>query len=555
MALKVIMIKRSLDKKREELRQLKEKDHEFEEREQQLEQAIEEAETEEDETAVNDEIEKFETEKGKHEKAKNTLQDEIDGLEENLKEIEEKAPGAASGIRNQRKEKTNRKDETEIMVRRKFFGMDMQERSAFFANENVKTFLENVREMGRNAAMQKRAITGAELTIPTEVLDLIRQNIASYSKLIKHVRLRPVSGKARQNVMGTIPEAVWTEMCAKLNEIDFGFTQTEVDGYKVGGVIYICQATLEDSDYNLASEIIEALGAAIGIALDKAILYGVGTKMPLGIAARIGQTQEPSDYPATARPWTDLHATNAVTIPEEKHGLDFFKEIVKAGGNAKGKYASGAKFWAMNETTHTTMMVEAMNFNSAGAIVSIQNNTMPVIGGVIEILSDDIIPDGNIIGGYGELYLLAERAGSMFARSDEYRFAEDQVAFKGTARYDGEPVIAEGFVLIGLGNAPETSAKFAGDTANDASLSELTIGTETLSPGFDAGKYAYTVTASGASGAVNAVPTQNSANVAITYGGNKINNGSSLSFSGTKNLVITVTNGASKLVYTVKITK
>ncbi len=548
MALKALMLKRNIDKKRQELEELRSKDADFEKREAELERSIEEASTEEEEKTVSEEVDKFEAEKDEHEKSKVRLQEEIDGLEKELKETEEKVD------RSKEKEK-ERKDEKTMVVRQKFFGMDAQERTAFFESENVRTFLEHVREVGENAPMQKRAVSGAELTIPTEVLDLIRQNIENYSKLINRVRLRSVSGTSRQNVMGTIPEAVWTEMCAKLNEIDFGFTQTEVDGYKVGGVIYICKATLEDSDYNLASEIIDALGAAIGIALDKAILYGVGTKMPLGIATRIGQTQEPSDYPATARPWTDLHETNVATIAKEKHGLDFYKEIALASGKAKGKYARGTKFWAMNETTYTTMMVEAMNFNSAGAIVSVQNGTMPVIGGDIVVLSDDIISDNNIIGGYGELYLLAERAGSTFARSDEYRFAEDQVAFKGTARYDGEPVIAEGFVLIGLGSAPATSAKFAGDTANDATLSSLEIGTETLSPVFDSGKYAYTVTATGTKGVVEAVATQDSAKVSVMYDGKKINNGSEIAFSGTKNLEITVTNGASKMVYTVKITK
>ena len=37
----------------------------------------------------------------------------------------------------------------------------------------------------------------------------------------------------------------------------------------------------------LAGEIIDALGRAIGLALDKAILYGTGTRMPLGIVTRL----------------------------------------------------------------------------------------------------------------------------------------------------------------------------------------------------------------------------------------------------------------------------
>ena len=41
--------------------------------------------------------------------------------------------------------------------------------------------------------------------------------------------------------------------------------------------------------------------------------------------------------------------------------------------------------------------------------------------------------------------------------------------FKGTARYDGLPVIAEGFVAIGINDTvPTTSLSFATDSANAA---------------------------------------------------------------------------------------
>lgn len=545
MALRAIMLKAKIDKKREELKKLKEKDAEFATREAELETAIGEAQTEEEQQVVSGQVETFETEKKKHDEKKENLEKEIEDLENDLKK-EEQQPEEPVRAREPKGEKRTMEN------RRKFFGMNAQERTAFFANENVKNFLQRVRELG----FEKRAVKGADLTIPTEILDLIRENIMDYSKLVRRVRLRTVSGKARQTVMGTVPEAVWTEMCAKLNEIDFGFTQTEVDGYKVGGVIYICKATLEDSDYDLAEEIITALGIAIGIALDKAILYGFGTKMPLGIVTRLEQTSEPSDYPANARPWVDLHTTNVITIDSGKTGLEFFKEIVAAGGKTKNRYARGTKFWAMNETTYTKIKIEAMNFNMAGAIVSVQDGTMPVAGGDIEVLSEDIIADNNIVCGYGELYLLAERAGSEFERSDQYKFAEDQVAFKGSARYDGEPVIAEGFVSIGLGSAPAKSATFAGDTANDASLIDLTIGTETLNPTFDSNKFSYTIaSATGTDGAVTATPAQAGAKVEITYDGKNVVNGGTIKFSGTKTLTVTVKNGLGVMQYTVQITK
>ena len=548
MALRALIIGKKLMEARGRLEKLREKDEEFQTREAELEEAISEAESEEDQEAVEKLVEEFETEKEAHEEEKKKLEEEISDMESELEEI---AKEPAARMKKQVKEK--RVEGRTMETRKKFFGMDAQERDAFFANEEVKEFLQRARDL----AIQKRTITGAELTIPTQVLELIRENVENYSKLVNRVRVRYVSGKARQNVMGAFPEAVWTEACASLNELSFGFTQTELDGYKVGGIIYICIATLEDSDYDLASEIITALGAAIGIALDKAILYGTGVKMPLGIVSRLAQDSQPSDYPTVSRPWEDLSGTNLITI-SGKTGLALFQELAKSTKVIKGKYSRGVKFWAMNESTYTDLMVEAMSINAAGAIVSAQGATMPVVGGDIVVLSDDIITDGNIIVGYGDLYLLAERAGSSFARSDEYRFADDQVAFKGTARYDGAPIIAEGFAAIGIGSAPATDATFPGDTANDTTLTDLSIGSLSLSPTFNPETLSYTATATAASDAVTANPTQARAKVTLTYNGKNYPNGGSVKWladSTAHPLEIEVENGVSVRTYTVQVTK
>ena len=98
-------------------------------------------------------------------------------------------------------------------------------------------------------------------------------------------------------------------------------------------------------------------------------------------------------------------------------------------------------------------------------MVSGVNGVMPVVGGIIEVLS--FIPDNVIIAGYFDLYTLAERAGSRFASSEHVRFLQDQTVFKGTARYDGAPAIAEAFVAIGInGTTPNATMTFPTDTAN-----------------------------------------------------------------------------------------
>jgi len=234
---------------------------------------------------------------------------------------------------------------------------------------------------------------------------------------------------------------------------------------KVGGYFAVCNANIEDSDIDLASELLTAIGQAIGLALDKAILYGTGTRMPLGVMTRLVQTSAPADYPATARAWADLHTSNVKSIAAGTEDADLIKELVLASGAAKSKYSRGEKVWVMNEATYTTLIANALTINAAGGIVAGINGEMPVVGGIIEVL--DFIPDNVIIGGYFDLYLLAERAGTRFATSEHVRFIQDQTVLKGTARYDGQPAIAEGFVAIGLnGTTPNATMTFAADSAN-----------------------------------------------------------------------------------------
>ena len=271
--------------------------------------------------------------------------------------------------------------------------------------------------------------------------------------------------------MGTIPEAVWTDCCANLNELNLAFNDVEVNCWKVGGYFAVCNANLEDSDIDLASELLTALGQAIGLALDKAILYGTGTRMPLGVVTRLAQTAAPADYPATARPWVDLHTANIKSIAASVTGTALFAQIVIDSAAAKGKYSRGEKVWVMNETTYATVVAAGMAVDANGAIVAGVNGRMPLTGGIIEVL--DFIPNNVIIGGYFDLYLLAERGGQKFATSEHVRFLQDQTVMKGTARYDGQPAIAEGFVAIGLnGVTPTASMTFAADAANAANQGE-----------------------------------------------------------------------------------
>jgi len=465
MALKTLMLKRQIDLKKKALGELNDKLAGFATREAELEQAISEVENDEQRNAVEESITAFETERSEAQTSADQLTEEIRNLESELEseEAQQNTEPAAAGTPAAAEPAADENRGGYTIMNRRFRDFNLQERDAFLANEQVRSFLGEV----RTAIAEKRALTGVGLTIPEVMLGLIREEMAASSKLLKFVDLRSVSGKGRQNVMGKISEGVWTEMCANLNELNLAFNQVEVDGYKVGSFVVVCNAVLEDSDIALANEIITAIGKAITKALDKAILFGTGAKMPVGIATRLAATTQPSWWGTNEPAFVDLHTSNIKTINKSTaSGAEFFQALLAELAIAKGVYSTDGLFWAMNRKTHLDILAKALAVNANGAFVA-GTTLFPIVGGEIVEFEDDEMQDYEIIGGFGGNYLLAERAGIEFDSSKEFLFTQDQTVFKGTARYDGRPTAGKAFVIVNYANtSPTTSASFADDEAN-----------------------------------------------------------------------------------------
>lgn len=560
MALKILMLKRSIDKKKADLELLRGKDNEFQIREADLEKAINEAETAEQEQAVTEEVEKFESEKQAHEEGKNKLSQEIEGLEADLAEAEAAAPKMDEPENRKRERKVNFMIDMNIrslpMSKRAFDALPMEQRKAMVERDDVKTFLAQLRAMKG----QQRAITGAELEIPIVFLELISENMYRYSKLLNRVRVRNVGGEARQTIAGTVPEAIWTEMCGAINELSFGFNQITLDGYKVAGFVPVCNSLLEDTNIALASWIVEMISESIGLAMDKAILYGKGSasKMPLGVVTRLAQTSKPADYPANAPAWIDYHTSNIQKIGgSDVTGAEFWSALALAAGNTFTPYSRGNQSWAMNSKTYALLKSKLITFTATGDIVANLFGTLPVVTGDIDIL--EFMPDGDIVGGYFDLYLMAIRAGMTIESSSEVQFIQDNTVFKGKERADGQPIIPGAFVAININNQEVTTVMdFAADTANDAQLTSLAVGSETLSPVFSSTTYSYTLAPTGTSAKIEATSSQPDAQVSIAYGGKNVRNGGTVTWladSAAHPLTVTVKQGNAVRVYTVTVTK
>lgn len=434
MALRALMLGKKLRDKKKALEEARAKVAELEKRETELEQAIAEAETDEEKAAVEESVEAFETDKAAAEKEATDLEAEVGELERELEDVPNEAP---------EKPVEERKKETMIMKRWKEMGYE--ERDAFVRTEEMQSFLGEV----RTAIKEKRAISNVGYLIPDNFLGLLRETVEDYAALVGVVDKRSIRGTGRLVIEGAIPEAVWTEACANLNELDLSFTKTEIDGYKVGGYFKVCNANLEDSDISLASELISALGQAIAFALDKAILYGTGVKMPVGIVTALAAVAS---------------TPNIVSHAASVTGKALIEALIGDAMLIRNKYSKSSLVWVMNTKTYLAIKVAMLNVNANGLYVA--GDELPIIGG--RVITQDYMPDNVIIGGHFDLYLLAERAGVEVSTSEHAFWLADQTGFKGTARYDGKVLDPDAFVVIGInGKSPSASdVTFAQDGAN-----------------------------------------------------------------------------------------
>ena len=435
--------------------------------------------TEEERNAVDAEIEAIETEEAQitadieaYDAELERLNAVVSQIEADITALDEKTRATGPVAKTRTAEE---RTVTSYMGRRTFFGMTMEQRDAFLAREDVKAFLAEIR------SIKTRGVTNGNLAIPDVMLEVLRENIETYSKLISKVSLKRIGGTARQNVMGKVPEAIWTEATGALNELNLNLTQITLDGYMIGGYIAIPNAILEDGTApELASEIMTSLGKAIGKGIDRAILYGTGSAMPVGIVTRLSAAAQPAWWGTQQGAFTALNTSHVLTLDgDTASGAAFYETLVKGLAVASPDYSDGKPTWVMSRATHLKLMAKALAFNAA-TLVTAGTSEMPVIGGEIIELELEELQDDTIIGGYFSTYILGERAGMSIAPSEHVKFVENQTVFKGLARYDGKPAIGEAFVIVRFDNtAPTTSATFPADTANGKNTASLSTKSKT----------------------------------------------------------------------------
>lgn len=463
----------AIEKEQEELRTAREA---WKIRESDAEKALAELEaktdaTEEERKAFDDEAAEIEKEDkdltGKEEDAQkraDAARSRIEEIDGELEDIRKRFEEGSKKVKEQERKPAENQNERGVYV-----GMDKRERIVeLVKREDVKNFLTNVR------GLQNRGVNGAELTIPQVMLPLITEVSGQYSVLEKYMDAETIQGTSAQNILATIPEAVWTETKDWIKELEMNIYQMKTAGNMVAGFIPLHISDEEDSAENLASLIINGLGRSIGRAKDKAMMYGTGVHMPVGIMTRLAAAEKPAWWDPmwvgeNAPVFTNLSTTHLGAVSSTGlEGIKLFQEMFAVLGKAEKKYESGPdkKFWAMKGSTWATLQTMMLNFNSAGAVVSAANRQMPIIGGTVEEL--DFMPDGVIGGGYGGNYKWITRSAMTISATSELRWLQNQILYKGVERADGAPMAGEAFAAFNIGGTTRPTASMEFNQGKDS---------------------------------------------------------------------------------------
>lgn len=414
--LKQLKINKALEIKRAKLQELEAKCADILKRSEETQTAISEATTEEDMNLLEAEVTKIEQEQTDVDAEKKTVEDEIAALETELQEVNERSDKS-----KQQTQQTRSKGGSEGMVNRMQV-RELLKTGEYYQRSDVKEFYEKFKNL--------RAVTGGELLIPEVVVNRIMSILGDFATLYPIVDKITIKGTARILVDTDTTPASWTEQNAALTIGDVGTVASlDFDGFKVGKVTFIDNYMLQDSVINLDDYVTRKIARAIALALDIAILNGTGAagKQPTGIIPTIP-------------------AGNRVSVAADAALVEFLKPIglIDTGLDSVGDITAVMK----RSTYYNNFLEYSINVNAAGDVVGrLPNLTRPDILG-IPVVFNNSMADDEVLYGEFDKYTLVERENISVDSSDQVRFVEDQLAFRGKGRFDGKPTKAEAFVLI-----------------------------------------------------------------------------------------------------------
>ena len=443
--------------------------------------------------------------------------------------------------------------------RQDFEALRQEQDTAVLAARGVRQLTAKEREYyqklgeAMNAQDPRQAINNLDVVMPETVIDDIFTNLSTNHPLLEAVSFMNTRGAIRM-MMNTngYQKAAWGKLCSEIiQELTSGFKEVDASLLKLSAFIPICKAMLDLGPEWLDRYIRQVLTEALANGLEYGIAVGTGNDEPIGMNRQVGDnvTVTGGVYPEKAPiKVTDFSPATMGSLIS----------ILAADPNGNARVADGL-ILLVNPQDYYLRVMPATTIQAPDG--TYRNDVFPV---PLRVVPSPAKPRGKATLGIGRLYyaFAGMNKNGRVEYSDEYRFLEDERVYLIKTYANGMPADNNAFLELDItGLRPATWKVTAVEEKNpstDAALSDLKIGSLTLSPAFDKDLITYTASTSNATNTVNAVPADAGAAIEVKVNGKEIDNGSAATWTAGSNTVVVKVTAEDKTTtksYTVTVTK
>lgn len=395
----------------------------------------------------------------------------------------------------------------------------------------------------------KQALNDVDVVMPETIIDSVFEELQTNHPLLSKLSATTVTGLTRM-MMNTNGEqkATWGKLTAKIiEELTSGFKEVDVTQDKLSAFLPVSKAMLDLGPAWLDNYVRQVLYEALANGLEYGIVCGTGKDMPIGMMRQVGEgvVVTGGEYPAK-------EAIKMTALDMEQMGN--VTAIMARNDKGQARTVAGLILLVNPVDYYRRVLPATRMLTPDGVYVS----TLPVPA---EIIQSAAIPEGKAVYGMAPKYFLGvgmARNGKI-EYSDEYRFLEDERVYLIKLYAHGFAKDNNAFQVLDITELQPVRFKVISETEKriySSSLSDLRIGSLTLSPKFDKGTTTYTATTSNTTNTVTAVPESATAGIAIKVGDADVVNGAAATWTAGANIVnITVTDGEETKTYKVTVTK
>ena len=395
----------------------------------------------------------------------------------------------------------------------------------------------------------KQALNNIDTVFPETIIDSVFDELTTNHPLLSRLNATTVTGltKIMLNTNGE-QKAAWGKLTSKIIEdLSSGFKEVDVTQDKLSTFLPVSKPMLDLGPAWLDNYVRQVLTEALANGLEYAIVNGTGKDEPIGMTRQVGDGVQvvSGEYPEKA----------AVKITHfSMSEMGNITSIMAKDSKGQGR-AVDDLIIIVNPVDYWKKYLPATKIMSPdGVYVS----SLPVPA---EPIQSAAVKEGTVVYGMAKKYFLGVgmNKNGKIEYSDEYHFLEDERVYIIKLYANGFPMDNNSFVVLDISNLQPTRFEVVNKTedhVDNAFLSDLRIGGIALSPKFDGSTTTYTAKTSAATNTITAFPEVSTAQIAITVGDAKVENGAKATWSsGSNTVTVKVTDGAQTKTYTVTVTK